>query len=71
MFPRRKIIGQLLAKGFPLPGNGPVNNYQLGALQQYQTSVNQATSSKKFSSTIEVVFSMGNLRRQANVRNIG
>jgi hypothetical protein len=31
-FLQRNICGQEDAKGFPLPGNGPVNNLQLGTL---------------------------------------
>jgi hypothetical protein len=32
-----------------MPGNGPVNNLQLGALQQYQTSIARKQAGNKFS----------------------
>jgi hypothetical protein len=35
-------------KGFPLSGNGTVNNFQLGSLQKYQTSISRQRAVNKF-----------------------
>jgi hypothetical protein len=48
MFQRKKNHGQQYAKGFSLPGNEPINNLQLGALQAYQTSIARQRAVNKF-----------------------